>query len=447
MTHLLLFGALVGLSYHLFVPPWPDYLPPAVWIGLWLCTGFATVAALAQGLVPWRGLVSVLRAHHRSVLVGSAIAAVAFLAGGLTAALWELSARPTLVVITLVADQLLPVVVDYETRVLGTSEFLVQMTAACSGYEGVGLILAFLGGYLALFRERLRFPAALWLLPIGVCAMWVSNVLRIVALLVIGHFVSHDIAVNGFHANLGWLLFIAVALGLLAWANRSPALHREAAPRETTQQLPLSRSDTAAYLLPMLGVILASLLTGLLTVDIDWLYGLRVLVGALLLYYVRDLLPAPRWPPSAMPVAIGVLVFLLWLLLAPSPATPVETPAILADAGSFRATGWIALRVLGSVALIPVVEELAFRGYLLRRIQSPDFASVPLDRLQVSAFLISSSAFGLLHQMVVAGTLAGLLFAYAQLRRGRIADAVVAHAVANALIAVAVLGFGRWDLW
>jgi membrane protease YdiL (CAAX protease family) len=49
--------------------------------------------------------------------------------------------------------------------------------------------------------------------------------------------------------------------------------------------------------------------------------------------------------------------------------------------------------------------------------------------------------------MVVAGTIAGALFAFAQLRRGSIGDAVVAHAVSNALVAVAVLGFGRWDLW
>jgi choline dehydrogenase-like flavoprotein len=33
------------------------------------------------------------------------------------------------------------------------------------------------------------------------------------------------------------------------------------------------------------------------------------------------------------------------------------------------------------------------------------------------------------------------------MRRGRLADAILAHGLANASIAVAVLEFGRWDLW
>ncbi len=445
VAHLALLGALVALSFHLFVPPFPDGWPPAIWIGLWLSTGLLTVLALANGLVPLQALLAVLRAHRKSVLIGSVIAALAFAAGGLTTRLWDVMAVPTLVVIASVASLLLPVVVDFDARILGTERFLVQMTAACSGYEGVGLILVFLGGYLALFRERLRFPTALWLLPIGIAAMWISNVLRIVALLVIGHYVSPSVAVNGFHANLGWLLFIGVTLGLLAWAQRSPRIRRDAAAARTSAT-PITRSDTAAYLLPLLSVILAALLTGLFTVNIDWLYGVRVLLGGLVLYYVRRLLPAPQWSPSFTPIAIGVLVFAVWLGLAPGDGD-VDTAAALHDAGSLQSAAWIALRVIGSVLLIPVVEELAFRGYLLRRVQSADFTQVPLDRVHLPAVLVSSFAFGLLHQMAVAGTLAGALFALAQLRRGRTADAVVAHVVANALVAIAVLGFGRWDLW
>jgi exosortase E/protease (VPEID-CTERM system) len=444
-AHLALLSCLVALSFHLFVPPFPEGLPPAVWMVLWLATGLLTVWSLSRALVPWRGLVSVLRTHLKSIVIGASIAGLAFAAGKLTEPLWDVMARPTLVVISTVASLVLPVVVDFDTRVLGTPRFLVEMEPACSGYEGVGLILVFLGGYLALFRERLRFPAVLWLLPIGIATMWTSNILRIVLLLVIGHYVSSSIALNGFHANLGWLMFIGVALGLLTWAQRSPTMHRDAVAART-EDAPLTRSDTAAYLLPLLSVILATLVTGLFTVDVDWLYGVRVLAGGLVLYHVRDLLPAPRWPPSLTPVALGVLVFAVWIGLAPG-GSGGETREALATAGPLRAAAWIALRVIGSVVLVPIVEELAFRGYLLRRAQSIDFTRVPLDRMHLPGILLSSVAFGMLHQMVVAGTVAGVLFGFAQLRRGRIADAVIAHVVANALVAIAVLGFGRWDLW
>ena len=97
--------------------------------------------------------------------------------------------------------------------------------------------------------------------------------------------------------------------------------------------------------------------------------------------------------------------------------------------------------------MIPVVEELAFRGFLLRWLVSPEFERVPPRAWTWSAVLLSSLAFGAVHAHWILGTLTGLAFAMVLLRRGRLADAILAHALTNAGIAVAVLGFGRWDLW
>jgi membrane protease YdiL (CAAX protease family) len=47
----------------------------------------------------------------------------------------------------------------------------------------------------------------------------------------------------------------------------------------------------------------------------------------------------------------------------------------------------------------------------------------------------------------IAGALAGLIYAFALLRRGRIGDAVAAHATTNALLAAWVLCFNQWHLW
>jgi CAAX prenyl protease-like protein len=63
------------------------------------------------------------------------------------------------------------------------------------------------------------------------------------------------------------------------------------------------------------------------------------------------------------------------------------------------------------------------------------------------ALLASSVLFGLLHRDVIAGTVAGVLYALAARRRGQLGDAVLAHAVTNALLAVTVLTTGRWTLW
>ena len=97
---------------------------------------------------------------------------------------------------------------------------------------------------------------------------------------------------------------------------------------------------------------------------------------------------------------------------------------------------------------MPVAEELAFRGFLIRRLLSPYFESLSPREYSVAAVLISSLLFGLLHgERWLAGTFAGLFYAVAFLRRGRIGDAVVAHATTNSLLAAWVLANGKWHLW
>ena len=75
------------------------------------------------------------------------------------------------------------------------------------------------------------------------------------------------------------------------------------------------------------------------------------------------------------------------------------------------------------------------------------FEEVPVGRFTWFSFLASSAAFGLLHGRWVAGTLAGLVYAVALFRRRQLADAYLAHATTNALIAADVLWTGAWSLW
>jgi len=74
--------------------------------------------------------------------------------------------------------------------------------------------------------------------------------------------------------------------------------------------------------------------------------------------------------------------------------------------------------------------------------------------LTVLSICLSSAVFGLEHmknlmdwQHLVLGTVAGLAFAAALRWRGRMGDAVVAHAVSNLLLAAWVLGLGDWAQW
>jgi CAAX prenyl protease-like protein len=84
-----------------------------------------------------------------------------------------------------------------------------------------------------------------------------------------------------------------------------------------------------------------------------------------------------------------------------------------------------------------VVEELAFRGYLNRRLIAADFQSVPPTRFTWLSFAASSLLFGALHGANwLPCCLAGMLFALALYHRGRLGDAITAHVTTNSLLAL-----------
>jgi exosortase E/protease (VPEID-CTERM system) len=336
------------------------------------------------------------------------------------------------------------VVGNPETLVVGTSSYTVFIDRQCSGYEGIGLIAVMLGFYLYVFRKSLRFPNALVLLAIGMISIWVANGFRIAALIAVGTWISPEVAEGGFHSAAGWLLFCAVTLGLVAISRRSKWFARSQETGGKTLMTP-----EGAYLLPLLFLIATSLVTSLFTADFDYLYPLRLITPLIPLWlfrrYYRDL----RWLWSWTPIALGFAVFVLWVALEPkpSPAALDLIPETLGKMSKIAAAAWLVARVLGSVVVVPIAEELAFRGYLLRRLIDPDFMAVSPKRFTWISFLVSSTAFGVLHDRWLAGILAGMLYAGAQYRRGQVTDAIVAHAVTNGLLAAYVLIFDQWNFW
>jgi CAAX prenyl protease-like protein len=122
-------------------------------------------------------------------------------------------------------------------------------------------------------------------------------------------------------------------------------------------------------------------------------------------------------------------------------------PAELASASALTRSVCLAFRVAGAAVTVPVAEELAFRGYALRRLQSADFTSVDLRRSKLAPLAISSVLFGLLHGQWIAGTIAGGLYAAIARKRGNLADTAAAHAVTSSLLSAWVLYVGAWQLW
>ena len=288
---------------------------------------------------------------------------------------------------------------------------------------------------------------SLLLIPLGMALAFGANVVRIATLLWVGGAGHVELATGGLHSKLGWILFIGIALGTIAVAERMPWFRRPSGERQAeTGALPAA---AAAYVAPLLAALVAALVTSIWSDQpLDRWYVLRALAASGVLWLVRRDLPRPAISPTWFPVVVAAIACAGWIALVPVDAVAGgRLIAELQGLGRGGAMGLDRRALVGSCLIVPVVEELAFRGFLLRWLVSPEFERVPPRAWTWSALLLSSLAFGALHDHWVLGTFAGLAFAVVLVRRGRLADAILAHALTNAGIAVAVLGFGRWDLW
>jgi exosortase E/protease (VPEID-CTERM system) len=323
--------------------------------------------------------------------------------------------------------------------------------SACSGYEGIGLIWVFVAAYLWLFRNTLRFPRAFLLLPLGTAAIWVANALRLTALIAVGTWVSPDVALGGFHTYSGALLFSGVALALGTTASRAGFFARtvDVAPRvEPPARAAEAAPRADAYLLPFLVVVGSTMVTGMLAAgEFDAAYPLRVVAVLATLWALRRAYRPLRWTWSWGAVGYGLVAFAVWMALEPaSQSTPVLGSALAALPSSVAGL-WFACRVLGAVVTVPIAEELAFRGYLARRLNAAGRTRLSPTQGAALACIGSSLLFGVMHSRVLAGTIAGALYFACMRRRGDLGDAVLAHATTNALLAAYVLATGNWALW
>ncbi len=435
----------------------------------WLVTGICGIVFAAIAVIPFAGWMAILRKTGSLWAFSLVSVIVACLVGAYSRSAWTPLVGLTFTLTKASLSLFVSHVVSNPAKaILGTPKFAVEIAPECSGFEGAGLILAFGAVWLWVFRKECRFPQALLLLPAGVTAIFLLNTVRLTALILIGDAGAPEIALGGFHSQAGWISFNLVALGL-AIAARRFAWFSNVAAGVTSEGLnvgafggaalaghPIADLDTPSdnpaetYLAPFLCILVVGMLATAVSAGFEWLYPLRFVAVLGVLWIYRAKYAEMNWKCGWFGLAMGVLVFVLWtgcdFLLTKSPNDAMPKALAIASLGS--RTTWIALRALAAVVTVPIAEELAFRGFAIRRFIASDIDTIPATSYTWFGLFISSVAFGMMHgNMWFAGILAGALYAWAYVRQGRIGEAVLAHATTNALLAAYVLTFQKWHLW
>jgi exosortase E/protease (VPEID-CTERM system) len=424
--------------------------PPWVLFGLWSTGVFGLYYLLAMALAPIKFLTQMMMRQKWLALLAAGAAGFVAIASEMSQKSWTVLSEATFQVSAFILGLYeKDVFVEPARRLLGADGYIVNIAAACSGYEGIGLVTAFLAIYLWIFRTALRFPNAYLVLPIGIAAIWILNSVRIAALISLGAHVSPEIAGAGFHSQAGWMMFLIVTIGIMLATHRIGFFRNETAHASDAPPAPAYR-EAMFLLTPFLAMTAAGIIAAAFTADGYWLYSLRVIaIGAALAIgwrFYRGLVLPENLRAYAEPALIGAGVGIAWIATDPGRGEASDLGIWLAGLPAGAAIFWIAMRTIGTIILVPIAEELAFRGYLHRKLIADRFEAVKEGAFTWKAFIISSVLFAALHDRWLAGGLAGAAFALALYRSGKVTGAIIAHMSANAVIAFWAIAFGQWSL-
>jgi CAAX prenyl protease-like protein len=177
---------------------------------------------------------------------------------------------------------------------------------------------------------------------------------------------------------------------------------------------------------------------------------------ASILYFSRHVLPrsAPHWMAS---IALGLAVCAMWV--APDLLVPGWRNSVLFQnsiVGQLKTSIppseltplMLVLRTARAALLVPVLEELFWRGWLPRWLQDTNFSKIPLGQYTPFAFWATAVLFALEHGSYwEVGLLCGIVYNWWMKRTRSLGDLILVHAVTNLALSIYVIATGRWTFW
>jgi len=183
-----------------------------------------------------------------------------------------------------------------------------------------------------------------------------------------------------------------------------------------------------------------------------WVYLLRMLVGAWLIWEMRPFVPEMRWALSWEAVVAGIALFVVWVAIDPyypqaKSSGPDWNPIAFFGPGTGVSVALMVARVAGMTLVVPPLEEVFWRSFLYRWFVRTDFENMPFNRFHPTSFIVTSALFGSEHHQWLAGVLYGMAMQWLVLRKNRLGDAITAHAITNFLLGIYVCRTGAWQFF
>ncbi|MFB3115273.1 MAG: CAAX prenyl protease-related protein [Nitrospirales bacterium] len=185
-----------------------------------------------------------------------------------------------------------------------------------------------------------------------------------------------------------------------------------------------------------------------------WSYPIKTLVvaGLLVFFWSRfQELKSPifvNWQEALVTVGVGLGVYALWVRMD----WPWAIQGELSDYNPFVAGSTLGLvlaviRIFGASVIVPIMEELFWRSFLIRYIVNANFETVRLGTFTIGSFAATVVLFGLEHNLWLAGMMAGICYSGLLYWTGRLWPCIIAHGITNLVLGIHVLTTGEWHWW
>jgi CAAX prenyl protease-like protein len=234
--------------------------------------------------------------------------------------------------------------------------------------------------------------------------------------------------------------------------NHGPAPGADAA---ALQRPPFFSSAAFPRIAPFAVFIAFIVVESVLAQPSPWLAVARgILAAALLaLFWNRyvELRAAPSLPASEWLLAIfaGFAVFAVWITFDSGWAVVGGESKGFAPLNADGSIDWMlaGLRLFAFALVVPVMEELFWRSFLLRWIDRRNFLALDPRNASWTAFAISCALFACEHSLWFAGLIAGVVYTWVYKRTGNLRAPIVSHAITNGTLGLWILATGQWRFW
>lgn len=220
------------------------------------------------------------------------------------------------------------------------------------------------------------------------------------------------------------------------------------------EELP-ARTSSWAYVLPMVAFVALTAIEGSSPLSYPVTYALKITLVAALAFACRSAWKDLQLNARALlaGVLVGLVVLAEWILVtkfvpgssygsaraAFDPFAEIGNPALLA--------AFLSVRFFGLVLVVPLIEEIFWRSFLLRYLSGPKWQEMRLGDFSLQAFIFGAAGFAIAHPEWLAAVLCAVAYGLLLRATRSLFACFMAHAVTNLGLGIYVVAARDWSFW